>query len=126
MIKAFIAIFVGGGLGSVLRYGIQLMLHERIVAYSFPWATFAVNIVGSFLIGLFYALSSKFNLSEEFRLFLTAGLCGGFTTFSTFSNDSLAMIRQGDTIICLIYIILSVALGVIACLSGSAVCKSGL
>lgn len=126
MIKAFIAIFVGGGLGSVLRYSVQLLLHERIVAYSFPWATFAVNVIGSFLIGLFYALSSKFNLSEELRLFLTAGLCGGFTTFSTFSNDSLAMIRQGDTIVCLIYIVLSVISGILACLSGSAVCKSGL
>lgn len=126
MIKAFIAIFVGGGLGSVLRYGVQLVLHERIVAYSFPWATFAVNVIGSFLIGLFYAVSSKFNLSEELRLFLTAGLCGGFTTFSTFSNDSLAMIRQGDTIVCLIYIVLSVILGVFACLLGSTVCKSGL
>lgn len=126
MIKAFIAIFVGGGLGSVLRYSVQLLLHERIVAYSFPWATFAVNVIGSFLIGLFYALSSKFSLSEELRLFLTAGLCGGFTTFSTFSNDSLAMIRQGDTIFCLIYVILSVISGIVACLSGGAVCKSGL
>lgn len=118
MIKAFLAIFLGGGLGSVLRYGVQLLLHERIAIYSFPWATFAVNILGSFIIGLAYGLSSKFNLSEEMRLFLTAGLCGGFTTFSTFSNDNLALIRQGDTLECLTYIILSVILGIGACFLG--------
>lgn len=119
--KEFIAIFLGGGLGSVLRYGVQMMMHERIVAYNFPWATFTVNIVGSFLIGLFYALSAKFNLSAELRLFLTAGLCGGFTTFSTFSNDNVEMIRQGDGTICLAYILLSVFLGICACFAGSGI-----
>ena len=118
------AIFIGSGLGGVLRYAIQLILHERIVAYSFPWATFAVNILGCFLIGLFYALSSRLNLSNELRLFLTAGLCGGFTTFSTFGNDALALIRQGDALIGLIYICLSVVLGVLACCLGGTLCKS--
>lgn len=119
----FIAIFLGGGLGSVARYAIQLVLHERITAYHFPWATFTVNIVGSFLIGLFYALSAKFNLSAETRLFLTAGLCGGFTTFSTFSNDNVAMLRQGEGILCMIYIILSIVLGILACWLGSTITK---
>lgn len=116
--KAFIAIFIGGGLGCVMRYAVQLLLHDRIVAYNFPWATFTVNIVGSFLIGLFYALSARLNLTDEIRLFLTAGLCGGFTTFSTFSNDNLAMIRQGDGLICLAYIGLSVVLGILLCAIG--------
>lgn len=119
MLKAFIAIFLGGGLGSVLRYAVQMLLHERITIYNFPWATFSVNIAGSLLIGLFYALSARFNISVETRLFLTAGLCGGFTTFSTFSNDSVAMIRQGDAAVCLIYIILSVVLGIAACFLGA-------
>lgn len=118
MIKCFLAIFMGGGLGSVFRYGIQLLMHDRIAYYSFPWATFTVNIAGSLLIGLFYAISAKFNLSEEIRLFLTAGLCGGFTTFSTFSNDNIAMIRQGDGIMCMVYVILSVVLGIMACFAG--------
>lgn len=118
------AIFIGSGLGGVLRYAIQLILHERIVAYSFPWATFTVNILGSFLIGLFYALSARLNLSNELRLFLTAGLCGGFTTFSTFSNDVLALIRQGDAFIGLTYVCLSVILGVVACCLGGMLCKS--
>ncbi|WP_373735631.1 fluoride efflux transporter CrcB, partial [Bacteroides heparinolyticus] len=95
MLKTLIYIFLGGGTGSVLRYSIQLALHERIVPYSFPWATFAVNVLGSFLIGLFYTLSSRFNLSAETRILLTTGLCGGFTTFSTFTHDGLVLIRQG-------------------------------
>ncbi|MCM1450393.1 MAG: fluoride efflux transporter CrcB [Clostridiales bacterium] len=124
MIKAFIAIFLGGGIGSVLRYAIQVLLHERIVPYNFPWSTFMVNIIGSFLIGLLYTISAKFNVSDEVRLFLTAGLCGGFTTFSTFSNDTLLMIRHGDGLPCLIYVAASVILGIIACYCGSVAIKS--
>lgn len=124
MLKAFIAVFFGGGIGSALRYAVQLLMHERIVAYNFPWATFGVNIVGSFLIGLFYAVSAKFNLSDEVRLLLTAGLCGGFTTFSTFSNDNLIMLRNGEWFLCLVYVILSVALGIAACLLGGSIVRS--
>ena len=58
MSKEVIYIFIGGGTGSALRYFIQLLMHERIVPYHFPWATFTVNLLGSFLIGLFYALSA--------------------------------------------------------------------
>lgn len=119
----YIAIFIGGGLGSVMRYGVQMLMHERITIYNFPWATFTVNIVGSFLIGLFYALSARLNLTAELRLFLTAGLCGGFTTFSTFSNDNLELLRQGQWILCLLYITLSIILGVAACLLGTSLAK---
>lgn len=114
---------MGGGLGSVLRYGVQMLLHERIVPYQFPWATFTVNILGSFMIGLFYALSARFHLSEEMRLFLTAGLCGGFTTFSTFSNDSLALLRQGDVTMFAVYVLLSVSLGLLAVFAGASLTK---
>ena len=118
MIKALICIFLGGGTGSVLRYCVQLALHERIVPYNFPWATFTVNIVGSFLIGMFYALSARFNLATDIRLLLTTGLCGGFTTFSTFSNDSLILLKQGLHGLFLLYVVLSVALGVAAAMLG--------
>lgn len=121
--KVFLAIFLGGGIGSVLRYGAQLLLHQRIVPYNFPWATFAVNIAGSFLIGLFYALSAKFNWSEEVRMMLTAGLCGGFTTFSTFSNDSLSLLKQGEPVLFVLYAVLSVGLGIAAAFAGAAVAK---
>lgn len=120
MTKALICIFLGGGTGSVLRYCVQLALHERIVPYNFPWATFTVNIVGSFLISMFYALSARFNLATDIRLLLTTGLCGGFTTFSTFSNDSLILLKQGLHGLFLLYVVLSVALGVAAAMLGGA------
>lgn len=120
MTKLLIAIFLGGGTGSVLRYCVQMALHERIVPYSFPWATFTVNILGSFLIGLFYMLSARFNLSTEVRMLLTTGLCGGFTTFSTFSNDGLILLRQGFYAPFVLYTLLSICLGVAAAFAGGA------
>lgn len=120
MTKVLIAVFLGGGIGSILRYCVQITLHERIVPYYFPWATFTVNIVGSFLIGLFYALSARFNLSTEVRMLLTTGLCGGFTTFSTFSNDGLILLKQGFYGIFIAYTLLSICLGIIAAIGGGA------
>ena len=125
--KELIVIFLGGGIGSVLRYGIQMALHERIHPYSFPWATFAVNLAGSFLIGLFYAWAARRGLSLEFRLLLTTGLCGGFTTFSTFStfsNDCLQMLRQGYYAPFLLYATISLTLGIAAVWFGGIVGKS--
>ena len=121
MTKILIAVFLGGGTGSLLRYCVQMALHERIVPYSFPWATFAVNITGSFLIGLFYALSARFNLSTEVRMLLTTGLCGGFTTFSTVSNDGLILMKQGFYGLFATYTLLSILLGIFAALGGSIV-----
>lgn len=120
MSKILICIFLGGGTGSVLRYCVQMALHERIVPYSFPWATFTVNILGSFLIGLFYAWSARFNLSTEIRMLLTTGLCGGFTTFSTFSNDGVIMLKQGFLGEFFLYTLLSITLGMIAAFAGGA------
>ena len=116
MTKILIAVFLGGGTGSLLRYCVQMALHERIVPYSFPWATFAVNITGSFLIGLFYALSARFNLSTEVRMLLTTGLCGGFTTFSAFSLELMLLLDRGQVGMALAYALLSVtlALGAVA------------
>ena len=116
--KELIYIFLGGGTGSVLRYYVQELLHERIIPYSFPWATFTVNIFGSFLIGLFHALSARFNLSPEMRLLLTAGFCGGFTTFSTFSNDGLTLLKGGFYGTFIAYTLISIALGILAALAG--------
>ena len=93
--KEIAYIFIGGGVGSVLRYLAQISINERMSGIGFPfsWGTFIVNIAGSLLIGLFYSISERWNLSMEMRLLLTTGLCGGFTTFSTFSNDGLSLLR---------------------------------
>ncbi len=119
--KELIYIFLGGGVGSLLRYAIQLLMNNKFAAasLSFPWATFSVNIAGSFLIGLFYALSARLNMPSEIRLLLTTGLCGGFTTFSTFSNESLSLLRQGLYTTFAIYVGLSLALGILAAFLGA-------
>lgn len=118
MSKTLFMIFIGGGIGSLLRYGIQLALHQRIFPFLFPWATLGTNIMGSFCIGLFYAWSARFNLPDESRLFLTTGLCGGFTTFSTFSHESVSMLRQGLYGTFILYTTLSVLLGIGAAFAG--------
>ncbi len=119
--KELICVFFGGGIGSLLRYAVQLLMNNRFAAASlaFPWATFVVNIAGSFLIGLFYALSTRLNMPSDIRLLLTTGLCGGFTTFSTFSNESLSLLRQGLYATFAIYAGLSLALGILAAFLGA-------
>lgn len=123
--KELVYIFIGGGAGSVLRYLAQIAVNERIAPFAFPfsWGTFTVNVAGSLLIGLFYSLSDHFQLSMEARLFLTAGLCGGFTTFSTFSNDALSMLEGGFYGTFALYVFLSFALGIGAVLLGGYIGK---
>jgi len=114
--KNIMYIFLGGGIGSVLRYLFSLMIPSS----SFPYATFVVNIIGSFMIGLFATMYSnqltQNSGQQAMLLFLTTGLCGGFTTFSTFSKESVALLQQQQWGMCLLYVFLSVVL----CLGGTA------
>ena len=103
----FLWVFLGGGIGSVLRYAVGLC----IGAATFLWATLAVNVGGSFAIGLFGGWSERFGWSESMRLALTVGLCGGFTTFSTFSKESLVFVQSGRWCAFIAYAIGSVAFG---------------
>lgn len=123
--KEIAYIFIGGGVGSVLRYLAQISINERMSGIGFPfsWGTFIVNIAGSLLIGLFYSISERWNLSMEMRLLLTTGLCGGFTTFSTFSNDGLSLLRGEFYGTFLFYALLSIGLGLVAVLTGGAIGK---
>lgn len=110
-------VFLGGGLGSVLRYGVTLLM-SRQTASAFPWATLAVNVVGSLLIGLLSAWLARGVLPAESRLPLVVGLCGGFTTFSTFSNEMLSLLRTGQTALFALYVSLSLVAGLLAVWAG--------
>ena len=79
--KSLLLIFLGGGTGSVLRYLLTISIYRQGTT-NFPWGTFAVNILGCILIGVFYTLTSRIHINNDIRLMLTIGLCGGFTTFS--------------------------------------------
>ncbi|TGK14002.1 fluoride efflux transporter CrcB [Leptospira fletcheri] len=116
MILPYLYVAFGGAIGSVLRYSIQLNV-ARQDQPPFPFATFLVNALGSFLIGWVYAVSEKTGLlSPEFRIFLATGFCGGFTTFSAFSYESLAFLRAGEYHSFLFYSFATFAL----CLFGTA------
>lgn len=116
--RLFLAVFVGGGLGSLLRYVLQLAWSGRAGEWVFPWSTFGINVLGSFCIGLFGVLVSRLCLPDEVRLFLVTGLCGGFTTFSTFSNEGLVLLRQGLYGSFLAYAVGSLVLGLAAAFAG--------
>lgn len=120
--KTWILLFLGGGTGTLMRYAIQLMLKTQ-PASLFPWSTLAANLLGSFLIGMFYTLSARLGMNGDMRLMLTTGLCGGFTTFSTFSHESLALFRQGEYALCIIYISACVILGMAFVWLGSMAAK---
>ena len=121
--KTALIIFTGSGIGGVLRYLIQKFFVDAGYI-NFPTGTFIVNIVGCFLIGLFNALAAKNNLiSPELQLALTTGFCGGFTTFSTFGNENMNLLRNGDYGYFSLYIIFSVTLGIGAVILGSNTAK---
>jgi CrcB protein len=91
---------------------------------AFPFGTFFVNISGCFLLGLIYGLSEKSSIvSSGWKMFLAVGFCGGFTTFSTFANENLALLRDGEFFHFLIYTVLSVFLGITATFFGVIITK---
>lgn len=112
------AVALGGAVGSVARYlaGIGA---GRIFGLGFPWGTLLINIAGSFLIGVFVeSFALRWDLPQAARVFLTVGICGGFTTFSTFSLESFLLIERGQFGPAAAYIIGSVALSIAALFGG--------
>ena len=105
----YVLVAIGAAIGGVLRYAIGVLTPSQS---GFPWTTFGINIVGSFLLGIIIGLSSEKFLSEEVRLLLAVGFCGGFTTFSTFSAESLSLLQTKEYLLAFGYILSSTTLGI--------------
>ncbi len=119
--KELLYVFIGGGTGSVLRFIVSMLwrhlsLHPRFEGVLFPWPTFVVNVLGCFLISLFYQCSERWGISPEMRLLLTTGFCGGFTTFSTFSYEGIGLLHEGHYCTYAMYLGLSIVFGLLAAL----------
>lgn len=114
----------GGFIGSIARYLVAVLFAGQFTS-SFPLATFVVNIAGCFLIGVLFALSDRGNiLSPDWRIFLTTGFCGGFTTFSTFSYESIRLIQDGEFFYLALNVILSILVGFAATYLGILLVRS--
>ncbi len=122
MIKVVLAIGAGSFIGGVLRYLVSQLMTTKFPA-AFPFGTLTVNILGCLLIGLFFGLGERSGISQEWKLFITTGLLGGFTTFSAFSNETVGMLRDGQIVYALLYIGGSIIIGILATLGGIMVSK---
>lgn len=116
-------VFLGGGLGSAARYGVGV-LALRLVGSGYPWGTFAINVLGAFLMGVVAeTFALKAGLSQPLRLFLTTGILGGFTTFSTYALETALLQQRGELGAALAYALGSLIIGVAALFAGLALMR---
>ncbi|WP_372767559.1 fluoride efflux transporter CrcB [Lutibacter sp.] len=120
--RILLLIGTGSFIGGVLRYVLAQFIQTKFLS-TFPFGTLGINIIGSFAIGLVFALSERTNMTPEMRLFLATGICGGFTTFSAFSNESFGLLRDGQLLYASAYITSSVLFGVLATFFGYSLLK---
>lgn len=124
MLKQLLFVALGGGVGSCFRYLVSLWFSKNFTG-TFPWGTFVVNITGCFLIGfLMDAVSRDASLENDLRLLLVVGLCGGYTTFSTFSAENLRLFENGNYVTLTVYVLASVILGLLAVFGGNILSKT--
>jgi CrcB protein len=124
-VGGFIIVFLGGGIGAALRHGVNL-LSARLFGTSFPWHTLIENITGSVVMGLlagYFAFRTD-SLSQDWRLFLTTGILGGYTTFSAFSLDAVLLYERGETAMAALYVLASVALAIGGLFAGLALVRN--
>ncbi|HWE78900.1 MAG TPA: fluoride efflux transporter CrcB [Pseudolabrys sp.] len=121
---AFFIVFLGGGLGAALRHAVNLGV-ARLLGGGFPYATFIINVSGSLVMGLMAAwFAFKGGGTQHWRLFLTTGVLGGYTTFSTFSLDAVLLYERDQLMLAAVYVIGSVALGLVGLFAGLAIVRS--
>ncbi len=115
----YLIVFLGGGLGAMLRHGMNFLGARLFPGMGFPIATMTVNITGSIVMGVLAAIFAfKGGGSQHWRLFLTTGILGGYTTFSSFSLDVALLYERGDLVNAALYILGSVALSIIGIFLG--------
>lgn len=118
MLKSIIIAGTGSFIGGALRYIISRTIQMTVIS-AFPYGTFVVNVIGCLFIGLFYGLAERGNLlNADWRLFLTVGLCGGFTTFSTFTSENLAFLKDNNFYFFFLYTGLSLLVCLLATYAG--------
>lgn len=123
MMKAIFVVGLGSCAGGVFRYLLSKLINES-TTNSFPFGTLVVNLIGCLAIGIFYGLFEKGNLMNvNVRLFLTVGLCGGFTTFSTFMNESFQLMKMDNILYLCLYAGLSIVLGILMVYLGNVLIK---
>ncbi|MGN0057751.1 MAG: fluoride efflux transporter CrcB [Phocaeicola plebeius] len=121
MLKNLLFVGLGSCLGGMLRYCLSKWVLNLFPMLSFPLGTFLVNVVGCFFIGLFGGCSEQGGwLGPSMKLFLTVGLCGGFTTFSTFLNENSQFVQNGQFGTCFLYTVSSLFVGLIFLYAGRA------
>jgi len=106
----YFLVFIGGGLGSICRYGIAHFLQSQ--QYTFPFATFLANVISCVILGFFVGLSMKNGMSDIQKFMIMTGFCGGFSTFSTFTNETFQLFQTGE----LFYAITNIIVSLIVCL----------
>ncbi len=107
--QTYLLVFVGGGFGSICRYGIAQLLQGY--QYDFPWATFLANALSCLLLGVLLGLSLKNGLADSTKLLLMTGFCGGFSTFSTFTNENYQLLLSGHSTYAMLNIAASLLIG---------------
>lgn len=122
--QSALLVALGGAIGSVARWAAVYLVSQQ-VGVGFPWGTLGVNVLGSFLIGLIAALArtAALGVTPDVRLFLVTGILGGFTTFSSFSLESLGLLQRGALAPALVYIVGSATVGLVAAWVGFTVAR---